>query len=605
MSWIIRFMRRPMVMMAVLALTVGAAAQDKPAPGKAAGTFFDTAQVNLINVEVFVTDRAGNPITGLGPLDFDVFEDGRPVKITNFYAAEPPEPSTGVATPSDKAEEPVPEQQPLLPVEQRLSVVILVDNSGVTAAERNLALKHAHDVLTSCLSIPHTQAMVVSVDERAHVRQEFTSDITLLDAALEKIKTAPADPDAGAIDTALIVRAMDRIPVANGPVDFAPSSTIKSGIETVDFAREEARSILSAIRSSVEASYERTRAMISSVAHFVESLAGFPGRKVVFYFGDGVPMRPGESLLLRWENRFGNANLVPGFSAALEASQTSLTSEFRTVIARANADRVMFYAIDARGSATLRGPSAEQAVLDPEPGTNVSEELSKQQSLQFLTSATGGTTIASTPGSSAALAHALTDLQTYYSLAYAAPRIGDGKEHAITVRVHRDDVKVRYRRQYLDKTADERVVDRNLSALLHNSGSNSLNVDISVGTPSRRGHGTFIVPLAVTVPLGKLALLPDGDTHNGSVSIFVSAKDLDDRITPPVKREFPISIPNDKLATALGQSARFIFEMLMTRGPQTVAVSVRDDVAAMESTVSARFAVVERANQVTIQGQGS
>ena len=182
--------------------------------------------------------------------------------------------------------------------------------------------------------------------------------------------------------------------MAGGPGEFAPSSMTKSGIETVDFAAEEARSLLSAIRSSVEASYERTRAMVTSLGRFVESLAGFPGRKVIFYVGNGVPMRPGESLLVRWENRFGNANLVPGFSAALEASQTSLASEFRSVIARANADRVMFYAIDARGGAALRGPTAEQAVLDPAPDTNVSEELSKQQSLQYLTSTTGGTTIA-------------------------------------------------------------------------------------------------------------------------------------------------------------------------------------------------------------------
>jgi VWFA-related protein len=609
---IIRFIRQPAWILAGLALAGGAPAQEKPTqdkpvqekPAPEAKPFFETAQVNLINVEVFVTDRAGNPVTGLKPEDFEVLEDGRHVNVTNFYAAEPSAPSVAQAAPGGPPETSAPESPALPPVEQRLSVVVFVDNSGITGADRNLALRHAHELLATCLEMPRTQAMVATLDLRAHVRQEFTTDLGLLDAALAKVKAEPADPTSGAINTMMIERAMDRISLPSQPTDLR-GSTRRGGAESVDFAAEEARSILDAIRSTAEASFERTRAMMASMSSFVASLAGFPGRKVVFYIGNGISLQPGESLLLKWEKRFGSANLEPGFSAPLEASRSSLSTDFRGVIARANADRVMFYAIDARGSAPLTGPTAEQAVLDPEPGTTVSEEMGKQQSLAYLASATGGTTIASTPGASPALALALKDLQTYYSLGYPAPRMGDGKDHVITVKVRREGVKVRYRTHYLDKTADERVIERNLSALLHNSGSNSLDVDVSVGTPSRRDSGTFVVPLLVTVPLGKLVLLPEGDAHRGSVTMFIAAKDLDDRITPPVKRVFPITIPDERLDAALGQNARFVFEMVMTRGPQTVAVSVRDDLAAVESTVTARFSVIESANQVTIQNQGS
>jgi VWFA-related protein len=605
MSRIIALIRQLVSAVAVLALTVGAPAQDKPDAGKK--VFFETAHVNLINVEVFVADRAGDPVTGLGPEDFEVFEDGHRVSVTNFFAAEPPEYSPVPATSpvgSQQREETMMEQPQLLPVEQRLSVVVFVDNSGVTGAQRNMALRHAHDLLATCLHIPHTQAMVVTVDTRTHVRQEFTSDLSVLDAALEKVRAEPTDPTAGAISNALIERAMTRISVPSQSVDFGIGN-LRSGAEFQDFARQDARAILQAIRSSAEASYERSRAMMTSMTNFIASLAGFPGRKVVFYVGNGFALRPGESLFLKWENRFGNAGIENGFSALLEASRLQLTSAFRDVVARANADRVMFYAIDATGSAPVRGASAEQAVLDPSPGAEVSDEMGKQQSLQYLALATGGTTVASTPGPSSALAQALRDLQTYYSLAYPAPRIGDGRDHAITVKVHREGATVRYRRHYLDKTADERVVERNLSALLHNSGSNSLDVDVAVGTPTRHAHAAFSVPLLVTVPVGKLVLVPEGGSHRGSISIFVAAKDLDDRITPPVKRQFPINVPDDKLATAMSQNLRFVFELVMARGPQTVAVSVRDDLAEVESTVTARFSVVERANKVTIQGRES
>src|SRR5437660_7646712 len=44
--------------------------------------------VNVVNVDVTVTDRAGNPVRGLTRDDFEVFEDGKLQKISNFYAVE-------------------------------------------------------------------------------------------------------------------------------------------------------------------------------------------------------------------------------------------------------------------------------------------------------------------------------------------------------------------------------------------------------------------------------------------------------------------------------------------------------------------------------------
>ena len=40
----------------------------------------------MTNVEVIVTDSKGNRVTGLTKDDFQVFQDGIPQTITNFYA---------------------------------------------------------------------------------------------------------------------------------------------------------------------------------------------------------------------------------------------------------------------------------------------------------------------------------------------------------------------------------------------------------------------------------------------------------------------------------------------------------------------------------------
>src|SRR5436189_4382250 len=41
--------------------------------------------VQVVNVDVSVTDTDGKPVMNLTRDDFEIFEDGKPQKITNFY----------------------------------------------------------------------------------------------------------------------------------------------------------------------------------------------------------------------------------------------------------------------------------------------------------------------------------------------------------------------------------------------------------------------------------------------------------------------------------------------------------------------------------------
>ena len=59
------------------------------AAGTRAAPQFASA-VNLVEVYATVSDRTGEPVTGLGPADFDVLEDGRPQAIQAFAAGDFP-----------------------------------------------------------------------------------------------------------------------------------------------------------------------------------------------------------------------------------------------------------------------------------------------------------------------------------------------------------------------------------------------------------------------------------------------------------------------------------------------------------------------------------
>src|SRR6266508_1752209 len=41
-------------------------------------------EINLVEVDAFVTDAQGNPVPGLTAADFEVLEDGKPQKISSF-----------------------------------------------------------------------------------------------------------------------------------------------------------------------------------------------------------------------------------------------------------------------------------------------------------------------------------------------------------------------------------------------------------------------------------------------------------------------------------------------------------------------------------------
>jgi VWFA-related protein len=117
-------------------------------------TFYDTVEVNVVNVEVFVTDRDGKRVRGLAREDFEVLEDGRPVEITNFYASDAG--SVAAATAGAAAEA-------LVPDEQRLLLAIFVDNSNLSSQARNRVLPQIEEFLSTRLR-PADRVVLSSYD---------------------------------------------------------------------------------------------------------------------------------------------------------------------------------------------------------------------------------------------------------------------------------------------------------------------------------------------------------------------------------------------------------------------------------------------------------
>src|SRR6185295_4644673 len=178
-------------------------AEKSKATDVAAGFIGETVNVNVVNVDVYVTDSKGNRVKGLTRDDFQLFEDGRPMAITNFFSMDEGKPVTTGAplkvVPNQETPAPAPEVSANLPnpEDQRLVLIVYVDNVNLRPFNRNRVLKELRVFLNTKLR-REDLVMLVSYDRSVHVRQQLTSDPSLINSqlvALEKISAQGTHAD--------------------------------------------------------------------------------------------------------------------------------------------------------------------------------------------------------------------------------------------------------------------------------------------------------------------------------------------------------------------------------------------------------------------------
>ena len=178
------------LILAALAPVFLASALSAQAPPSQEG-FGENVEVNVVNVDVFVTDKDGNPVPGLEKSDFEIREDGKKVEITNFEAvdrgaAPGPGQSPG-GPPGTAAPDPQMPSRSLTagtaPADA-LQLVVYVDNFNIRPAHRARVLQQLRDFLTRELH-PSDRVMLVTYDLGLQVRLPFTADRTALGRALD------------------------------------------------------------------------------------------------------------------------------------------------------------------------------------------------------------------------------------------------------------------------------------------------------------------------------------------------------------------------------------------------------------------------------------
>ena len=417
---------------------------DSGKPSQSSPAFTFRVPVNVVLVNVTVTDRAGRPVKDVTVQDFKLFEDGKRQRIQSFEveSSQPEIRPAGADAVAGRPGPPTSEGQVAAQGESERTRLISCFVDDLTARSPRYffwVISALQEFIAEEMG-PQDQVGVFSASGR--VRIPFTSDRKLLRERIGELHigkfylSRPYRSRCPVMTDVQVVRIVD----GHRGIDFTrafreathcigPQDLAASGIE--QYVRAEAFHQYSGSQSGIQR-------LVAALRHHLQTLQHFSASKSLVLFSDGfVPARS-----MRWR--------------------------LDQVVGRALRSRVVVNVVDIRGLHTVGFEAAnnDQARnLTGEPisredfnaGLDMASEFSglfrdqtyQRRPLEKLSEETGGILFTDNNDLLAGLRQISNAQSFYYVLSYASPdQKANGKYHKIRVEVDRPALELSYRRGY-------------------------------------------------------------------------------------------------------------------------------------------------------------
>lgn len=525
--------------------------------------FAEQIGIEVVNVDVVVTDKKGRAVEGLTRDDFELRIDGHEVEIANFYAV-----AGAPATQAADDQYVVPAAPaPAAARRDPVYLVVYFDSFYLTPISRQRVLEDLPGFFERQIA-DGARILLATHLQDLKVLTPFTTDLDQLRAALAKIAEAPAvglQQKTGhrlTLDSIQdVYRTCDENPFLDPCVDCLE--------QMIELARFYSLGVLAERRGSVAA-----------LGDMVNALSVLDGRKALLHVSDGIEQQTGIDLFF-----YIGDQLCPQKRQQLQEHYLRQdVDDLNDVVARANASRVTFYALEAAGVRNFSSASAEYAerFFIPSAQNDMVRIANLQGTLYYLSSETGGKPILNASEYAADLDKVAGEFRTYYSLGYQPEHPGRGRSHRVSVKVAKGSYQVRYRRSFLHKKPDQQLADRALGAVFFGVAANPLAATVEVRTPSPGEEGRVVVPLEISVPLARLILLPHQDARRGRITVIVAAPDQKNDKIAIRRQDIPVSLP---LAATPGDDDlyRFGVNVELVPGTYRLGVGIWDELAAAGS----------------------
>ncbi|HVT43388.1 MAG TPA: VWA domain-containing protein [Thermoanaerobaculia bacterium] len=539
---------------AVLALAVSTPAvlaQEETPIGK----LVETIDVRVINIDVVVTDKRGNPITGLSADDFIILENGQSRTISNFYeidnskkprgaAGEPPAASSPIATGAQEAEE--------TPQNLRRKFIIFIDNLSLNPLNRNHVVETMKKFVESSVR-PGDQAMVATWNRSMKIRVPFTGDTTQILQMLDVVKGESSF----------------------GMHNLSERKSVESQIRD-SRTYEEAVVAARGYAQSVEHDVRQT---ITALNALMGTLAGVDGKKVLVLTTEGLPMQAGKEMFVFIDDMAREkTGWQRGGTALMEATHFDSTGLIQSIARTANANGITLYPLHAGGLSAYSHGSAEQS----RPTSFIVQQAALSNhtdSLHLIADMTGGIATVGTNNFLAAFNRIEKDLDSYYSLGYRSGTERVDRQRRIEVRAKNRSHVVRARRSFVEKSTRTEMNDRVIANLFYDNTTNDLRVFLTTGRPIQIDAQTFRVPLEIHIPMETLTLLPQGEVMFGGFSVFVGVANKDGDMSDVREQSHQFQIPPPELEKLKGRHYTYALELIMEKGRNRISVGVVDDIS--------------------------
>ena len=530
-----------------------------------------------MQVDAVVTDSKGRHIIDLKPGEFQVFEDGKLQKLTNFsYIQVSPERQ---APPAAQAERPKPAPKgpwalPPAPLAQirpedvRRTIVLMVDDLGlsfnsmvyVRSALRKFVNEQmqAGDLVAICRTGAGSGALQqFTVDKRVllsvidGLRYNFNGRFSLnffepygKYSALAEALSSPGHGN----------------PTRNGA---ATSLDVRYEIENRDIS---------------------TVGTLGAVRYIIGALRDLPGRKSIILFSDGMQLFE-----------------VPGQLESLD-SYADVTAALHRLIDRANRSGTVIYTmqasglqtrqLDAQDSPHLGGVGNATGPLNSLTQIGGGRDLvdnSFQQNLAYLADKTGGLAFDNGNDMNWWLDRVLDDQEGYYLLGYHPSdatllrKNGRSDYHSIRVKVTRPGLHVRSRSGFFGETDDETLpryttpAEQIRSVMLSPFKSSGVDVRLTALYAEVPKHGPVVRNL-LRINAADLTWKTDGHGNDWAQIFLVAvATGASDQPLAALGRVYDIRVAPGKMSEALSSGALYTLDVpVPKRGAYQIRVAVRD-----------------------------
>lgn len=315
----------------------------------------------LVQLDMIVVDKDGKQVRGLKADDFEVLQDGKPQKVTNFSYVNTEARQSATQIISTDKNAPAPPGK-VTPANVGRIITFVVDDGN--CAVSNIGMRAAREGLEKFIREQMQWNDLVAIYRTragSSLIQQFTNDKIRLLGAAGKIKWMPP-PGCGANDGSFFPAAKSNTYVKQSPVGTT-INTVETPAEKKGREHAEDR-----------VSNDRIVGMLGLMKYVVQGMRRVSGRKIVFLLSDGLPLR----------ERGG------GFLAAKDV--------LRDLTDLANRASVVINTIDVRGVFEARMSEARDEVYtqdDPLSSDSTGNEradaaFASRDGLEFLADETGG-----------------------------------------------------------------------------------------------------------------------------------------------------------------------------------------------------------------------